>query len=69
MWERMMDAGLLVAGAVALFVVFTAILFVYERREEKKPIRRRPPLRVLRCDNHPTGAYVGGGPGKSDRAA
>ncbi len=68
MWERLMDAGLLVAGAVALFAVFTTILFVYERREDRRQVRR-PPLRVVRCGNRSTGAYVGGGPGKTDRAA
>ncbi len=56
MWERMMDAGLLVAGAVALFAAFTTILFVYERREDKKQPARHPQLRVIRCE-------------KSDKAA
>jgi hypothetical protein len=50
MWERIMDASLLVAGAIALFVAFTVILLVYERREEKKKAVCRPPLRVIRCD-------------------
>ena len=50
MWERIMDAGLLVAGAVAFFVIFTTILFVYERREDKKQPARRPQLRVIRCE-------------------
>jgi hypothetical protein len=57
MWEGMMGASLLTAGAIVLFAVFTAILFVYERREEKKkPPVRRPQLRVIRCE-------------KTDRAA
>jgi hypothetical protein len=50
MWEKMMDASLLTAGAVALFVIFTTILFVYERREEKKKEVRRPMLRVVPCE-------------------
>ena len=50
MWDRMMDAGLLVAGAVALFAIFTTILFVYERHEDKKQPARRPQLRVIRCE-------------------
>ena len=50
MWDRMMDAGLLVAGAVALFAIFTTILFVYERREDKKQPARHPQLRVIRCE-------------------
>ena len=69
MWERLMDAGLLVAGAVALFAVLTTILFVYERREDRRQPVRRPPLSVIRCGNRSTGAYIGGGPGKTDRAA
>ena len=50
MWERVMDAGLLVAGAVVLFAAFTTILFVYERRESRKQPARRPQLRVIRCE-------------------
>lgn len=50
MWERLMDAGWLVAGAAILFVAFTTILFVYERRENKKPPVHRPQLRVIRCE-------------------
>jgi hypothetical protein len=46
----MMDAGLLVAGAVVLFAIFTTILFVYERRQDKKQPARRPQLRVMRCE-------------------
>ncbi len=50
MWERMMEAGLLVAGAVILFAVFTTILLVYERREDKKQPSHRPQLRVIRYE-------------------
>jgi hypothetical protein len=56
MGEGMLGASLLTAGAIALFVVFTAILFVYERREGKKKAVHRPSLRVIRCE-------------KTDRAA
>ena len=57
MWEKMLDASLLTVGAIVLFAVFTVILFVYERREERKtPPVRRPQLRVIRCE-------------KTDRAA
>jgi heme/copper-type cytochrome/quinol oxidase subunit 2 len=56
MWERIMDASLLTAGAIVLFAAFTTILVVYEHREEKKKAVRRPPLRVIRCE-------------KTDRAA
>ena len=50
MWERLWDASLLTAGAIAMFLVFTIILFVYEHLEDKKkrPVRR-PQLRVIRC--------------------
>ena len=56
MWERIMDAGLLVIGTVILFAAFTAILFVYERKEQKNKEACRPQLRVIRCE-------------KTDRAA
>ena len=56
MWDRIMDAGLITGVAVALFAVFTVILFAYERREEKKKANRRPRLRVIRYE-------------KTDRAA
>lgn len=56
MWERLVDSSLLIAGAIILFAVFTAILFFYERREEKRKEPCRPALRVIRCE-------------KSDRAA
>ena len=51
MWERLWDASLLAAGAIVMFSVFTAVLFIYEYREGKKkrPVRR-PQLRVIRCD-------------------
>ncbi|MGI5919725.1 MAG: hypothetical protein ACOX8N_08780 [Christensenellales bacterium] len=51
MWERLWDASLLTAGAIAMFLVFTIILFVYEYLEDKKkrPVRR-PQLRVIRCE-------------------
>ena len=49
MWEKMLDASLLVAGAVLLFAVFTVILFVYERREDRKAESCRPALRVIRA--------------------
>jgi hypothetical protein len=68
MWERMMDASLLVVGAVALFMTFTVILFVYERREAAKNGSSKP-LRVIRCVSRSACEYVGRGPGKSDRAA
>jgi len=51
MWEGLWGASLLTAGAIAMFVAFTAILFVYEYREDKKkrPVHR-PQLRVIRCE-------------------
>ena len=51
MWERLWDASLLAAGAIVMFSVFTAVLFIYEYREGKKkrPVRR-PQLRVIRCE-------------------
>lgn len=51
MWERLWDASLLIAGAIVMFSVFTAVLFIYEYREDKKkrPVRR-PQLRVIRCE-------------------
>jgi len=51
MWEGLWKASLLTAGAIAMFLVFTAILFIYEYREAKKkrPVRR-PQLRVVRCE-------------------
>jgi len=51
MWERLWDASLLAAGAIVMFSVFTAVLFIYEYREGKmkRPVRR-PQLRVIRCD-------------------
>ncbi len=48
MWERIMEAGLLVAGAVVLFSAFTALLFVYERKEHKRKEMHRPTLRIVR---------------------
>jgi hypothetical protein len=51
MWERLWDASLLTAGAIVMFSVFTAILFIYEHREgKKKRSARRPQLRVIRCE-------------------
>ncbi|MDD5018526.1 MAG: hypothetical protein PHO15_10565 [Eubacteriales bacterium] len=41
MWERIMDSGALIVGAVILFVVFTAILFVIEKKDEKKADARK----------------------------
>lgn len=48
MWERVAASAIVLAGAIVLFGVFTAILLIIERREIKKqPVR----LRVIRCQN------------------
>lgn len=46
MWERIAASGMLVIGAVVLFAVFTAALFILERKTEKKS--KAQPLRVVR---------------------
>ena len=50
MWERISESGLLIAGAIILFLAMTVILFLLERREEKreKKVLRPQPLRVYR---------------------
>ncbi len=36
MWERIAASGMLIVGAFVLFAVFTAALFLLERKDEKK---------------------------------
>lgn len=51
MWESLWEAGLLTAGAIVMFTIFTAVLFIYEYREAKKKRPAcRPQLRVIRCE-------------------
>lgn len=47
MWERISASAILIVGAVVLFAVFTAALFILERKEDKKS--KAQPLRVVRA--------------------
>ena len=38
-------SGMMAAGAIVLFVIFIAALFLLERKQKKAPVR----LRVIRC--------------------
>jgi len=49
MWDRIAVSGGLIIGAIVLFAVFTAALFILERREKNK--RKSQPLRVVRIEN------------------
>ncbi len=51
MWDRIAASGWLIAGAVILFILFTAILFIMERKERKTSKRKTQPLRVVRIEN------------------
>ncbi|MGI5849190.1 MAG: hypothetical protein ACOX8Q_03840 [Christensenellales bacterium] len=56
MWERLGASSELVIGAAILFVIFCALLFIFERKDEKngfrkkyrRPIEARPPGYVLK---------------------
>lgn len=50
MWERIAVSSVLIIGAVVLFAVFTAALFIMER--DKKTKRKiRQPVRIVRTQN------------------
>ena len=51
MWDRIAASGLLIVGAVILFVLFTAALFIMERRDQQKSKQKTQPLRVVRMEN------------------
>lgn len=51
MWERIAISGVLVAGAIALFLALTALLFFLERNEKEGKQKKRPQsLRVIRYE-------------------
>lgn len=51
MWERIAVSGVLVAGAIALFLVLTALLFFLERNEKEEKQKKQPQaLRVIRYE-------------------
>lgn len=51
MWERIAVSGVLVAGAIALFLVLTALLFFLERSEKESKQKKQPQaLRVIRYE-------------------
>jgi hypothetical protein len=41
MWERIVLSGVLTAGAIVLFVLFTAALIIYEKRSENRSAKNR----------------------------
>ncbi len=51
MLDRIAASGWLIVGAIVLFAVFTAALFILERKEEKKSSRKVQPLRIVRAQN------------------
>ena len=51
MWDRIAASGLLIVGAVILFILFTTALFIMERKEQKKSKPKTQPLRVVRMEN------------------
>ncbi len=51
MWDRIAASGLLIVGAVILFVLFTAALFIMERKDQRKSKQKTQPLRVVRMEN------------------
>ncbi len=52
MWEKIILSGALVAGAIVLFVLFTAALIIYEKRSEnqnaKRPVPRQKPRKPVK---------------------
>ncbi len=51
MWDRIAASGWLIVGAVILFILFTAALFIMERKEQKKSKAKAQPLRAIRMEN------------------
>lgn len=51
MWERIIFSGALIIGAIVLFAVFTAALFILERKETKRNKRKAQPVRVVHMEN------------------
>lgn len=51
MWDRIAASGLLIVGAVILFALFTAALFIMEYKDQKKSKAKAQPLRVVRMEN------------------
>ncbi len=51
MWERIAASSLLLAGAFVLFAVFTAALFLLERKDVKTRKRKTPSLCVAAARN------------------
>ncbi len=49
MLDRIAASGWLIVGAIVLFAVFTAALFILERKDEKKA--KVQPLRIVRAQN------------------
>jgi len=60
MWENIGSSGGVIIGAIALFVAFTLLLFLYERRDGKK---KRKPVHKKRTP------YVVPSGRRNDRAA
>lgn len=50
MWERIAASSVLVAGAIVLFLVFTALLFLLERKDRLAQKKQPPTLRVIRYE-------------------
>ena len=48
MWERIVLSGVLTGGAVVLFVLFTAVLIIYEKRSENRETKSPAPRHGLR---------------------
>ena len=51
MWERIATSGILIIGAIVLFAVFTAALFILERKEIKRNKRKAQPVRIVHIEN------------------
>ena len=51
MWERIAASGILIIGAIVLFAVFTAALFILERKEIKRYKRKAQPVRLVHIEN------------------